>query len=554
MLALGFTASLSFTFDAVRLSNFTWLWVPVNIVSVTGALLAIIPFAVLKAKKNVNGENQPVFNLVAAGVFFGVKNTITLYTAPFFGIEDEGLLVVRFLGGVIIGVAVLIIYTNIVGTRLEREISLKKLADAESMLIEFREFAFDRLEEENLVAAKRAAKTLSPQIEELKRSVRQSEDIVSLANRLKGFIENNLRPLGSKLTEDAFELSKLEPAKPSKSAQEDEIFVNLSSSIRVWVSFFPIPLTLIMISSYAIPEASIVDNLLASLAFAATLGLLKVLLRRMPEVPVSKAFTAITLIAVVSAFPTFLILAAIPNPLGVPELLPVFYVLPGYSVLSASLAYILDQKQGRAEARLNQVVRDLEFQNKIYEQKVWLTRHAWYLMLHGVVQPALTSAAIRASHGTTFTDETKTLILSDLERALDSLRETKEDTRSIDEHIAEIQSVWTGVCEVSSSVAAKVSSIGKNNPTLVRVLNEIMKEVVSNAVRHGGASMLEIKLTADSANTIGVLISNNGDKPDETQTSNVGSLMLEALCLTRSLEWNPEKDATEFKAVVPISG
>jgi hypothetical protein len=30
--------------------------------------------------------------------------------------------------------------------------------------------------------------------------------------------------------------------------------------------------------------------------------------------------------------------------------------------------------------------------------------------------------------------------------------------------------------------------------------------------------------------------------------------MLEALCLSRSLEWNPKAKATEFKAIVPVSG
>lgn len=554
MLALAFTASLSFTFDAVRLSNFSWTWIPINLISVAGALLLIVPAVLLKAKRNVQGDNQPVFNLVIAGLYFGIKNVITLYITPLLGIPDEGVLFVRFFGGVVIGIAVLVIYTNIVGTRLERENSLNKLGEVESLLLDFREIAFDRLEEENLVAAQRAVKTLTPQIDELKRSVSQSKDIVSLANRLKAFIENDLRPLGSKLAEDAFQLSKLEPSKPSESAKEGELFVNISSSIRVWISFFPVPLTLIMISSYAIPEATLLDNLLASAAFGLTLALLKVLLRKMPEISVSRAFIAITVIALISAFPTYYLLALIPNPLGVSELMPVFYCLPGFAVLSASQAYILDQKQARAEARLNEVIRDLEFQNKIYEQKVWLTRHGWYLLLHGVVQPALTSAAIRASHFSDLTEETKSQILSDLERALDSLSKDKEERRSIEEHIAEIQSVWTGVCEVSSSVDVKVTALAESNPTLVRVLNEILKEVASNAVRHGNASKLDIKLTVASANSVRVHVANNGRKPNMDNASSVGSLMLEALCLSRSLEWNSNAKVTEFKAIVPVSG
>jgi two-component sensor histidine kinase len=554
MLALAFTVSLSFTFDAVRLSSFSLMWIPINVISVAGALLLIVPVVVYKAKKNVRGDKQPVFNLIVAGLYFGIKNVFTLYITPLLGIADEGMIATRFFGGVVIGIAVLVIYTNIVGTRLERENSLNKLGKAESLLLNFREIAFDRLEEENLVAAKRAVRALTPQIETLKQSVRQSEDIVSLANRLKAFIENDLRPLGAKLAQDAFELSKLESAKSSKMPEEGELFVNISSSIRVWVSFFPVPLTLMMISSYAIPDATLLDILLASAVFGVTLAFLKLLLKRLPEIPVSRAFIAITFIALISALPTYYLLAVIPNPLGVPELMPVFYCLPGFAVLSASQAYILDQKQARVEARLSEVIRDLEFQNKIYEQKVWLTRHGWYLLLHGVVQPALTSAAIRASHVTDLTEQTKSQILSDLERALESLSTNKQDIRSIEEHISEIQSVWKGVCEVSSSVDTKVITLAESNPTLVRVLNEILKEVASNAVRHGNASKLDIKLTVASATSVRVHVANNGRKPTLDNTSSVGSLMLEALCLSRSLEWNPKAKATEFKAIVPVSG
>jgi two-component sensor histidine kinase len=86
------------------------------------------------------------------------------------------------------------------------------------------------------------------------------------------------------------------------------------------------------------------------------------------------------------------------------------------------------------------------------------------------------------------------------------------------------------------------------------VLNEILKEVASNAVRHGNASKLDIKLTVASANSVRVHVANNGRKPNMDNASSVGSLMLEALCLSRSLEWNSNAKVTEFKAIVPVSG
>ncbi len=52
--------------------------------------------------------------------------------------------------------------------------------------------------------------------------------------------------------------------------------------------------------------------------------------------------------------------------------------------------------------------------------------------------------------------------------------------------------------------------------------------------------------------TIDILIANDGLKPNKQTIDSVGSKMLDAVCLERTLEWNDDQRKTEFKAVIPI--
>jgi two-component sensor histidine kinase len=83
-------------------------------------------------------------------------------------------------------------------------------------------------------------------------------------------------------------------------------------------------------------------------------------------------------------------------------------------------------------------------------------------------------------------------------------------------------------------------------------MNEILKEVVSNAVRHGNASNTFGEISLLDPRTLSILISNDGLKPSKESIESVGSKMLDAVCLERTLSWNSEEQRTEFKAVLPI--
>jgi two-component sensor histidine kinase len=429
---------------------------------------------------------------------------------------------------------------------------MAKLRETEQNLRSFREAAFEQLEEENQIAAAKTVSALSPALEELQKVVNQSEDIVSLAHKMSDFIKNELRPFSAQLSNDAMNLSTEVSPNDGATLEEPEPLISLRKSLRVGIILLPIAVLHYLIAAFAIPSATGVDMLAASLIFASVVAVIKLATFRIPDLSQRNAFIATTVIALVAPIPSFFLISQIPNLHGVPELLPVFYILPGWSVIASGQAYILDQKLSRIEYQLNYVVEELARENKLYEQKAWLARHGWYLLLHGVVQPAITTAAIRATNAPAITENVKSQIIADLQRALDSLIQGNTDNQNLEFNISEIRSVWEGICEVEFEVSQQVFDKAHSDPIINQVINEILKELVSNAVRHGNASKVQIRLTLESPLELQIVAYNDGTKPVKDRVESVGSRMLEAFCLDRSLQWNSTTKMTEFKALIPF--
>jgi hypothetical protein len=552
MLAFVFIAMLSFAFDAVRLGNYTWLWIPANILGTAIALTPLIPALVIKRRKNKTGQQQPWFNIIFCSLFFGFKNLAMLFITPIFGIIEDGIPAFRFIGGLTIGFFVLALYANVVGNRLEREVSLAKLRETETDLLAFREAAFEQLEEESREAALNTSNVLSPQLENLQKSVAESKDIITLANRMRDFIRLELRPFSQKLALEAVTLSRETQAQDTYRDYEPMVKVNISKSIRVWNSILPVPIVIYLMSSFIVPSATAMDIMYVAALNVAMMFFAKLLTLRMSSIDVIPAFVVVTCIAFISGIPGYFLLSQIPNEAGVPELLPTFLIMHGWSVIAASQAHILDLKQSMIEKQLTIVVDELARENKLYQQKTWLARHGWYLLLHGVVQPALTSASIRVGNSKVLTSEIRDHVIEDLQRALDALQQGHSQNQPIELSASEISSVWEGICEIEFTLTKEVREVAANNSVVNQVLNEILKEVISNGVRHGQATSIEVSVQFLNPNDLMVLVTNDGLKPTREKIESVGSRMLDAICLERTLNWNEATQRTEFKAVVPI--
>lgn len=84
-------------------------------------------------------------------------------------------------------------------------------------------------------------------------------------------------------------------------------------------------------------------------------------------------------------------------------------------------------------------------------------------------------------------------------------------------------------------------------------VNEIAKEAVSNAVRHGNASVAKIEIDRMQNDLIEMKISNDGAPPKAKIEKGVGSQMFDELTLEWSLNFDRVSSRTVLSATFPVS-
>jgi two-component sensor histidine kinase len=140
-------------------------------------------------------------------------------------------------------------------------------------------------------------------------------------------------------------------------------------------------------------------------------------------------------------------------------------------------------------------------------------------------------------------------VTEDLSDALKELKFEQTDALPIRKVIQEIIEVWSGVCTIYSTVPKSVHQVTNKNVNAAESFAEVIREAVSNAVKHGGADEIEI-----SARLVGGVIDlqivNNGKPPTEKQASTgYGTQILNELTLSWSLAKIGEKK-TLFSAEI----
>jgi two-component sensor histidine kinase len=117
--------------------------------------------------------------------------------------------------------------------------------------------------------------------------------------------------------------------------------------------------------------------------------------------------------------------------------------------------------------------------------------------------------------------------------------------------ILELQEVWAGICEVKVSISERAKRALARSDDTSFCVNEILKEAVSNAVRHGDATEAKISIDRIADDLLRIEVSNNGAPPSKGETTQgIGSDLLDEICLTWSREGNRKQ--VQLIAELPV--
>jgi signal transduction histidine kinase len=220
-------------------------------------------------------------------------------------------------------------------------------------------------------------------------------------------------------------------------------------------------------------------------------------------------------------------------------------------VIGYSLILDLGRKKIESEiAKENDVLRH---EISIFEQKIWVFRKSWQLLLHGKVQAALTAALTRLSLPHNDNSVKLELVRQDLKRAETSLQNHPLRSIELKNSIEELSSTWIGVCDVKVSVSERATRALQRNFETMFSVNEIMREAVSNAVRHGSSTRVDIEIDRVEDEVIEFVCRNNGTLLSVQASQGLGSEMMDELTIEWSISTEAKSGLTALRARIPVS-
>ena len=195
-----------------------------------------------------------------------------------------------------------------------------------------------------------------------------------------------------------------------------------------------------------------------------------------------------------------------------------------------------------------EVKRRLEWEAARSHQELWQLRKSVSNDLHGPIRSNLLAAYFTISNEPEKASAVIAELLPRLKEHAESIgqRPEIEDPLKL---IWQTLELWRDVCEISLDASQELLSSLRADRIASHMMSEIVNESVSNAIKHGRARRVNVKLEVDG-NTLAVTVVDDGDFVPGA-AAGLGSKIMDESALSWSL--TREAESTFLKATIPLS-
>ena len=224
-------------------------------------------------------------------------------------------------------------------------------------------------------------------------------------------------------------------------------------------------------------------------------------------------------------------------------------------LLVALVTAILREQQG-SERELAESTEHLRRELVRLRQARWLQQKALARALHGPMQSAVTSAALRLEATVRAGEPQGDLVAeirADLRSVVDVLDVDYPAAPALGLALERITGTWEGVCDVTSDISPLGLTALEGDPIACAVVIDLVTEAISNAVRHSGASHADLTIAMASVGLVTLTVGNDGHAAAPMQRQGgLGTDLLEEC----TLDWSRETTPTGYvlTAVIPTAG
>ncbi|MEY4296662.1 MAG: hypothetical protein RL016_508, partial [Actinomycetota bacterium] len=222
---------------------------------------------------------------------------------------------------------------------------------------------------------------------------------------------------------------------------------------------------------------------------------------------------------------------------------------------------ILDDSRIELENQMALINDKINHEVSVFDQMLWLQKRRWGYLLHGSVQATITAAMARLkSLELIATDRERQteagmiteLVRQDLRKVAETITNPPAPQVDLNAELKALQDTWRGVVEISLQVTERAQRVLVKSDNTRMALNEICREAVTNAYRHGEASSMTIRIDRPADEEIALTITNNGRYPGEVRKG-MGLQMMDALTLDWSFEAKKTAALTVLSARLPVA-
>lgn len=227
-----------------------------------------------------------------------------------------------------------------------------------------------------------------------------------------------------------------------------------------------------------------------------------------------------------------------------------FFVMGWSLALVIAVSHLLRTTNKELVAATNQLRRQLIADNigaRHFEQAV-------SQVLHGPIQDAIAASLKRiqslppdALPGNTEGE----IIRHHVEGALELLDESPLRLYSVNNGVEELAQLWSGVVEIELTCDKQTFELLDQAQTTSSIVMEVIREAVSNAIRHGDASHIYVSITlCENKTDVSITVKNNGSLIPVDFTAGIGTKLLDDMTLSWSR--NNESEGVLLTATVPL--
>ncbi|MEY5017866.1 MAG: hypothetical protein RL431_915 [Actinomycetota bacterium] len=184
-----------------------------------------------------------------------------------------------------------------------------------------------------------------------------------------------------------------------------------------------------------------------------------------------------------------------------------------------------------------------------YRRTAWLEQRRRAHHLHSTVQSRLHAEARFLSSRTGILNDRE---LERLHETIDSISDSASvaPAYGIDplRELDKLRDFWAGICEIRLDISDEVRDALHNNGAPAEAVQLVTTEAITNAIRHGSATQIEVEMRLSNPEVVSVAVTNNGGNVTTEERSGLGMTTYDEL--TMQWDLSTMSDMTTFTASI----